>query len=115
MLVRKDLPLTQQAVQACHAAIEAAREFLSPSGVHPHLVLCGVNNEATLHRETKRLEKLGIRFACFREPDRAGELTALATEPLRGEARRPMRRYQLLEEEDMTGSPRSRGPPSEVT
>jgi hypothetical protein len=99
VLVRKDLSRPQQAVQACHAAIEATRKFLSAGDAHPHLVLCGVSDETTLEREQGRLEAYGVRTVSFREPDRNNELTAVATEPLTGEAQRRTRRYELLEDE----------------
>jgi hypothetical protein len=98
VLVRRDLSVPQQAVQAIHAAIEAARRFLPKEAVHPHLVLCGVPDEPTLVREAERLEAFGIPIAKFHEPDRGNELTAIATAPLKGEDRRPMRRYKLLTE-----------------
>ena len=97
VLVRKDLSFPQQAVQSCHAAIEATRLFLSPEHSHPHLVLCGVRDQSTLERETSRLMSKGIRFVEFHEPDRNDELTAIATEPIAGDARRMFRRYDLLE------------------
>lgn len=119
--MRQDLSSAQQAVQACHAVVEATREFLTPGMAHPYMVLCGVKNEAELAREWERLKAYGVRVAAFHEPDRNGELTAVATEPLSGEARRPMRRYKLLcgsdsdgggdTETDAINGPYARGPP----
>ena len=60
-------------------------------------------------REASRLEDQGIRFACFHEPDRNNELTAIATEPITGETRRYFRRYNLVEDELV--SLHSTGPP----
>lgn len=85
--------------------------------MHPHLVLCEVPDEKALAYEQARLEALGVRTVSFREPDRNNELTAIATEPLVGEARRPMRRYRLLAENDgeqndeASRFPLIRGPP----
>lgn len=96
VLVRKDLSLSQQTVQSCHAAIEAARRFITTEQVHPHLVLCGVKDEEALKKEVCRLEAFGIEFACFYEPDRSNELTAIATAPVVGEQHRLCERYKLL-------------------
>jgi hypothetical protein len=55
----QDLPAAQMAVQAIHAAIEAARQFLAPDQPHPHLVLCRVSSERDLLAAADRLERLG--------------------------------------------------------
>jgi hypothetical protein len=83
-------------VQACHAAIEAARVFLSPDHPHPSLVVCGARDERQLYRCLDRLADAGIRCRAFREPDLDGQLTAVATEPLSGRQREALRDYQLL-------------------
>jgi len=91
------LPPPHQAVQACHAAIEAARHSLIPtSDEHPHLVLCGISSELALAGVVARLSRLAIDHRVFREPDLGGQLTAACTQPLRGDRRRPMRRYACL-------------------
>ena len=94
--VRRDLSPSEQAVQACHACIEAARSLLSPCDEHPHLVLCGVRSEARLWGVLKRLEGLGIPCRPFRDSDLEGRLTAVATGPVRGSLRRRFRRYRCL-------------------
>lgn len=94
--MRCDLPPLQQAVQACHACLEAARELWPPGDEHPHLVLCGVTSLPQLHGVRERLHSLGIPLRTFSDADLGGDLTALATAPLRGQQRRAMRRYQLL-------------------
>ncbi len=106
MLVRQDLPATQLVVQAAHAAIEASRQFLPPDAEHPHLVLCGVPSERRLLAAADRLFHHRIRFALFREPDRAAEATALATEPLAGDRRRPLERWRCLRLEDLLAAAR---------
>jgi hypothetical protein len=86
-------------VQAAHAAIEAARH-IPAEDEHPHLVICGVPDEATLVREQARLESFDLRCFPFYEADRGDELTALSIGPLREpSARRRLSRYQLLKGE----------------
>jgi hypothetical protein len=109
--VRRDLPAAQIAVQAIHAAVEAARRFLPPDHTHPHLVLCRVSSERDLLSAADRLDRLGIRFHLFREPDRAGEATALATEPLGPERRGPLARYHCLTRSDLLSAPETEPEP----
>jgi hypothetical protein len=96
VLVREDLSPSQQVVQSCHAAIEAARTFLPPEHEHPHLVICGVRDEPALWARLHRLQERGVHFRPFFEPDLGGQLTALATEPLSGDDRRLFRSLRLL-------------------
>jgi Peptidyl-tRNA hydrolase PTH2 len=109
--VRRDLPAAQIAVQAIHAAVEAARHFLSPEQTHPHLVLCRVSSERDLLSAADRLDRLSIRFQLFREPDRAQEATALATEPLGAERRAFLARYPCLTRADLLAAPESEPEP----
>ena len=102
--MRRDLPPTQVAVQAVHAAIEAARHFLPQDHPHPHLVLCRVATERDLLFAADRLERRGVRFQLFREPDRDGEATALATEPLGPDRREVLARYPCLTRTDLTAT-----------
>ena len=98
--------MPQQAVQAAHAAIEAARTGLIPrDGAHPHIVLCHVPSIPALMHAAGQLNRAGVRFQLSHEPDWDGVPTALATEPLRGEARAPLRRFPLLKERVMSNGP----------
>lgn len=95
-MVRKDLPQSQIVVQAAHAAIESARKFLLAKTEHPHLVVCGVENEEELLKCEKHLDAKGILATIFHEEDRNNEATALASEPVFCEQRKIFRRYRLL-------------------
>jgi hypothetical protein len=95
VFVRQDLPPPQQAVQAMHAAMEATRQGLTWED-HPHLVLCGVRNLTRLLACSDHLTRCQIPFTVWREPARGNEITAIATGLLHGDARRPLRKYQLL-------------------
>jgi hypothetical protein len=96
VLVRKDLTPAQQIVQSCHAVAEAARSFLEAGQEHPHLIVCEVRDEPTLYQFLDKLNRHGVRFRAFLEPDRGNELTALATEPVINDTRRLFRRLRLL-------------------
>lgn len=96
VLVRKDLPGSQQAVQAAHAAIEATRTYLTPEDAHPSVIICSVKNESKLLKCAKELADSGIEFQLFKEPDMNNECTALACSPLVGDDRQPFKKYQLL-------------------
>jgi hypothetical protein len=96
VLLRRDLAHPQQVVQACHAAIEAARTFLSPSDQHPSVIVCGVRDERQLWGCLDRLRAAGIHCCAVREPDLHDQLTAVATEPLCGPRRDVLKHCQLL-------------------
>jgi len=85
VIVRSDLKPSQQAVQACHAIAQfqwehpkTARDWYEKSNT---LALLALPNEAALGVMVEKAERLGIPLACFREPDRNNELTAIALGP----------------------------------
>ncbi len=80
VLVRTDLSVPQQAVQAIHAGMGAADRFGEPPA--NHLALLSVPDKLRLERIARRLEAAGIPFHAFFEPDEDAGLTALATAPL---------------------------------
>lgn len=96
VLVRMDLPLPHLAVQAIHGAIAATNTFGEPNKTHPNLVLCRVDNEAALLTAFNRLKAADVRCCAWYEPDQGDTLCAVATAPLRGEQRKPLRRFRLL-------------------
>jgi peptidyl-tRNA hydrolase len=103
VLVRTDLPGPQITVQAAHASIEATKHYSFPAEscgqqnwVHPHLVVCGVENERKLLTEYEKLSKIGVKTKVFYEEDRNNEATALASEIVFGEDRKYFRKYKLL-------------------
>lgn len=92
LFIRKDLSGPQRIVQAAHAAHEAGEHF----GSHSHMALMGASDERELMKIAKHLDANGIRYRMFYEPDYDTGYTAIATEPLAGEQRKPLRRYSLL-------------------
>ena len=66
-------------------------------------------SERDLLAAADRLERAGIRFALFREPDRDNEATSLATEPLRAERRAVLARYPCLTRSDLLSAPDAQG------
>lgn len=94
-IVRNDLSPAQKAVQSGHALIESTRNF-NMNGNHPSVILCVVKSEDKLKSVCKELMDKKIKFSEFREPDIGNQLTAIASEPLRGESRDAFKRFQLL-------------------
>lgn len=78
VLVRKDLPKSQQAVQGGHAVAEFLLRGPSEFWSNGTLVYLGVRNENDLKVWGGTLGDHGHSVVSFREPDRNNEVTALA-------------------------------------
>lgn len=98
--MRRDLPPAQIAVQASHAAYEAA-SFHTPDLDHPHFVMLGIRDERELQRALIRTQSAGIKVKPFYEADRDGELTAFATEPIFENNRKFFSRYNCLQNQHL--------------
>lgn len=97
ILVRRDLTPSQQVVQASHAAMLAARNLIPPESPDtPHLVVCGVTDEAALVAEHERLVRSCVPVTPYFEPDFGDAMTAVATGPLVSVQRAPLRGLRLL-------------------
>jgi hypothetical protein len=77
VLVRKDLPISYQAVQAGHAVAEWLLH--DQSWKNETLVYLGVEDEKHLKRWVDKLRFRRIKWVGFMEPDIGGELTAIAS------------------------------------
>lgn len=93
LFIRKDLAPSQRIVQASHAAHNAGERF----GAHSHMILFGISSEAEMLKTAAYLENKGIDFEMFFEPDFDTGYTAICTRPLRGDERKIMRRFTLLQ------------------
>ena len=85
VIVRSDLEPSQQAVQACHAVVQFQADHPKETEVWYEksntLALLGLPNEVALGVIVEKAQRLGVPVACFREPDRNNELTAIALGP----------------------------------
>lgn len=95
VIVRKDLPNAQKAVQSAHACIEATRDYLKKTDEHPSVIICEVKSENKLKMVMEELRGK-INFKAFREPDIGNQFTAIASEPIYGEKRDLFKRFQLI-------------------
>jgi len=93
IIVRTNLSPSQITVQSCHAVWEAAKNERYGS---PSLVILGVENEFALNKAMKLLLINNIKFYIFRESYYNNSITAICTEPIKGEARKVLSNYQLL-------------------
>lgn len=78
VLVRRDLPNTQPAVQAGHALAEYLIQYPVEEWNNGTLVYLGVDNEEELLRWSDRLLEASITHSIFREPYYNDSATALA-------------------------------------
>lgn len=95
IFVRTDISLEQQLVQASHAALEAGFTFEKPAQTSS-IIMIPAKDQEDLHAIGDRLERHGIRFHKFFEPDFGMGHSAIATEPIKDiVTRRKMRKYSL--------------------
>lgn len=106
VVVRRDIPLAHQAVQAIHAGIASARELIPSGAIHPSLVLCTVPDQQALLAVQDRCHAAGIANRLFVESDslpmqdgmsQCDIPTALATAPVNGKGRKLFRELPLFE------------------
>lgn len=94
VIVRDDLESVQKAVQGTHAAIS----FVEKDSSVPHysVIYLKVKNEIALKKAISYLLENEINVSIFREPDLKNEITAVCTQPLIGEDRKILKKFQLL-------------------
>lgn len=97
VITRLDVPQPHRSVQIAHAAMAAVNTFgFTPGKPHPNLVICAVATETELIEAFNRLKELGVPCCGWHEDDMHEQLTAVATAPLFGDVRRPLKRFKLL-------------------
>lgn len=87
------MPLTHQAVQACHASLASGRDLIKCQ--EPYLVLCTITTKQELIALSVTLSKAGIAHRVFQEEDMGGRPTALATEAITQAQRKHFRSLPL--------------------
>ncbi len=80
VVVRKDLTPSQQAVQAGHALASYLLHSLNLRWKNETLVYLGVKDGFQLERIKYKLNKSGIEYYEFNEPDLNNETTAIASD-----------------------------------
>ena len=96
IFIREDLTGPQRIVQASHAAHEAGHEFGKPDDGSTHIVLIGIKTQECLLTAAQHLERHDIPYRMFHEPDYDTGFTAIATKPLIGAERKPLRKFRTL-------------------
>lgn len=97
VVVRGDIPQPHLAVQIAHATLAATNTFIGANLVpHPNLIVCVVENESALADAFNRLKEAGVPVCAWTEDSMGNSLTAIATGILRGDQRKPLRKYRLL-------------------
>ena len=96
IFLRKDLKPVYYIIQAGHAIQEAAFAFGKPESMVPvHFTLFEVKNSVDLLKTAEHLERIGIKYKMFYEPDDETGYTAIATEPLIGKGK-TFKKYKLF-------------------
>ena len=95
VLVRTDISLAQQIVQASHACAEVGRAHYREHHGTASLVLLAVADPTELRAAQLQLAGKAVRTVMFHEPDFQMGDSALATEPLAAKQRKYLRRWPL--------------------
>lgn len=80
VIVRKDLSISQRAVQAGHALAEFLLHGPFSRWNNGTLIYLGVKGLGQLEKLKNRLDMLQVPYTEFREPDIGNEVTAIATD-----------------------------------
>lgn len=92
--IRTDIEIHHQMTQACHSAIQAGAEFLNPTQI-PYLITLQIKDKDHLYKTAEFLDKNGIRYHMFFEPDNNMGHSSITTEPLTKEQSKLLSNYKL--------------------
>lgn len=92
--IRMDIPIQHQITQACHSAIQAGAEFLSPEQI-PYLITLQAKDQEHLFQIKEFLEYCNIRYYMFFEPDNNMGYSSITTEPLNKEQSKKLSNFKL--------------------
>lgn len=85
IITHNELPISQQATQSIHAAVDFVfkhhAELKNWHDLSNTIVLLSVKNEKGLLKLIKKLKNSNIKYTIFTEPDIGDQITALALEP----------------------------------
>jgi len=96
VIVRSDLTLEQQIVQAVHAAYEGRQGYPKEAMTDPlSVVICTVPNIESLADWHVRLSLSDIWTYVFQEPDLVNQATALCTRPIYKHERKHFKKLSL--------------------
>ena len=96
IFVRQDLSKEQQLVQAAHVALVLGNRLNRPKADDIYFQVCGVPQLIDFAPLMKDLNKYGVKYETFYEPDQGHTLTAIATYPTPKDQRGMLRNYKLL-------------------
>jgi hypothetical protein len=85
--VREDISPEQKIVQIGHACYEAGKIFQDNCGIS-NLILLSVQDESELKNVARNLDRRGIEFHAFYEPDNQMGYSAICTQPILDERER---------------------------
>jgi len=94
VVVREDLSLSQQLVQAAHATLEAGLALGNKPDSPYHLVALSVPDEISLRAALAHASR-HVTVYPFIEPDLGNEMTAFASEPISGRHRKVFSKHPL--------------------
>jgi len=96
VLVRKDLPGSQPAVQAGHALAQYLIDYPDNEWTNGTLIYLKVDSEWDLLQWWDKLLYVHPKHSCFREPDIGNEMTAIAAFDNTGRLENLFRNISLL-------------------
>lgn len=99
IFIRQDLSHTYQIIQAAHATHQAGIRF-GKTELPTHFALIGANDENDLQKIAMHLDYHQIEYEMFHEPDHNTGFTAIATRPLYGDQRKPLRKFNTYKGKD---------------
>lgn len=94
LFIREDLSKPQQIIQTAHA-VDGMNFWAEKEEKISNMVLFSLKNEEDLIKTSNKLMDEGISHELFYEPD-ISAYTAIATQPLVGNERKPMKRFRLM-------------------